>query len=122
MVLHEVVIATLLLSWRIFMYEKYFNQLKEECLIRNRSSQTAETYIANIKVFMNWTGNKPIEELSLQDARDFILFKRKSGVSASTCNFYNSSIAFFYKHVLHIRWDQEVVLRMRIDRRLPVVL
>ena len=35
------------------MYEKYFNQLKEECLIRNRSSQTAETYIANIKVFMN---------------------------------------------------------------------
>ena len=67
------------------MYKKYFNQLKEECLIRNRSSQTAETYIANIKVFMNWTGNKPIEELSLQDARDFILFKRKSGVSASTC-------------------------------------
>lgn len=104
------------------MYEKYFNQLKEECLIRNRSSQTAETYIANIKVFMNWTGNKPIEELSLQDARDFILFKRKSGVSASTCNFYNSSIAFFYKHVLRIPWDQEVVPRMRIDTRLPAVL
>ena len=104
------------------MYEKYFNQLKEECLIRNRSSQTAETYIANIKVFMNWTGNKPIEKLSLQDARDFILFKRKSGVSASTCNFYNSSIAFFYKHVLHIPWDQEVVPRMRIDTRLPAVL
>lgn len=31
------------------MYEKYFNQLKEECLIRNRSSQTAETYIAMLK-------------------------------------------------------------------------
>ena len=39
---------------RIFMYEKYFEQLKEECLIRNRSSRTSEAYIANIKVFMKW--------------------------------------------------------------------
>ena len=60
-----------------FMYEKYFEQLKEECLIRNRSSKTAETYISNITSFMKWTGNKPMEELSLQDAREFILFKRK---------------------------------------------
>ena len=59
------------------MYEKYFKQLKEECLIRNRSSRTAEAYISNIKSFMSWTGNKTMQELSLQDARDFILFKRK---------------------------------------------
>ena len=63
-----------------------------------------------------------MEELSLQDAREFILSKRKCGVSAVTCNFYNSSIAFLYKHVLHIPWDQDVVPRMRIDARLPEVL
>lgn len=40
----------------------------------------------------------------------------------TTCNFYNSSIAFLYKHVLHIPWDQDVVPRMRIDARLPEVL
>ena len=104
------------------MYEKYFERLKEECLIRNRSSRTAEAYISNIISFMKWTGNKPMEELCLQDAREFILFKRKSGVSAATCNFYNSSIAFQIKHVLHIPWDQDVVPRMRIDARLPEVL
>ena len=104
------------------MYEKYFEQLKEECLIRNRSSMTAQAYISNIKSFMKWTENKPMEALSLQDARDFILFKRKSGVSASTCNFYNSSLSFLYKHVLHIPWEQETVPRMRIDARLPEVL
>jgi len=97
------------------MYEKYFERLKEECLIRNRSSRTAEAYISNIISFMKWTGNKPMEELCLQDAREFILFKRKSGVSAATCNFYNSSIAFLFKHVLHIPWDQDVVPGMRID-------
>ena len=36
-------------------------QLKEECLIRNRSSRTAEAYISNIISFMKWTGNKPME-------------------------------------------------------------
>ena len=34
------------------MYEKYFEQLKEECLIRNRSSRTTEAYISNIASFM----------------------------------------------------------------------
>lgn len=63
-----------------------------------------------------------MEELSLQDARDFILFKRKDGVTASACNFYNSSICFLYRHVLRIPWDQELVPRMRIDARLPEVL
>lgn len=59
------------------MYEKYFEQLKEECLIRNRSARTAEAYISNIKSFMRWTDNKTMEELSLQDARNFILFIEK---------------------------------------------
>lgn len=95
--------------WRFFKYEKYFKQLEEECLIRNRSSRTAEAYISNIESFMRWADNKTMEELSLQDARDFILFKRKGSVAASTCNFYNSSICFLYKHVLRIPWDQDLV-------------
>ena len=41
------------------MFEKYFNKLGEECLIRNSSSQTADTYINNIRRFMKWTGYKP---------------------------------------------------------------
>ena len=66
------------------MYEKYFNKLREECLIRNRSSRTADTYINNIRHFMKWTGYKPMEDLSLQDARSFILEKRNSGLSPAT--------------------------------------
>ena len=104
------------------MYEKYFNKLREECLIRNRSSRTADTYINNIRHFMKWTGYKPMEDLSLQDARSFILEKRNSGLSSATCNFYNSSICFLYKHVLHIPWDQDIVPRMRLDVKLPKVL
>lgn len=55
--------------------------------IRNCSSRTAEAYILNIQSVMRGTGNKTMEELSLQDARDFILFKRKGREAASICNF-----------------------------------
>jgi len=55
-----------------------------------------------ISLFMKYLGYKPMEKLTLLDARTFILDKRRCGISASTCNFYNSSIAFLYKYVLHI--------------------
>lgn len=104
------------------MYEEYYDKIREECLIRNRSSRTADTYIHNITHFMKWTGNKPMEELTLQDARNFILEKRRSGAKAATCNFYNSSLCFLYKRVLNIPWDQEIVPRMKLDASLPDVL
>jgi len=106
----------------VFMYEEYYEKVREECLIRNRSSRTADTYVHNIRHFMEWTDNKPMEELTLQDARNFILDKRRSGAKATTCNFYNSSICFLYKHVLHIPWDQDAVPRMKLDKKLPAVL
>lgn len=104
------------------MYEKYYDKLREECLIRNRTSRTADAYICNISLFMKYLGYKPMEKLTLLDARTFILDKRRCGISASTCNFYNSSLAFLYKYVLHIPWDQDLVPRMKRDTRLPQLL
>ena len=43
-----------------------------------------------IRLFMKYLGYKPMEKLTLLDARTFILDKRRCGISASTCNFYNS--------------------------------
>jgi len=104
------------------MYEEYLEKVREECLIRNRSSRTADTYVHNIIHFMRWADNKPMEELTLQDARNFILYKRHAGIKAATCNCYNSSICFLYKHVLHIPWDQDTVPRMKLDKKLPEIL
>ena len=75
-----------------------------------------------ISLFMKYLGYKPMEKLTLLDARTFILDKRRCGISASTCNFYNSSIAFLYKYVLHIPWNQDLVPRMKRDTRLPQLL
>ena len=40
-----------------------------------------------ISLFMKYLGYKPMEKLTLLDARTFILNKRRCSISASTCNF-----------------------------------
>ena len=81
------------------MYENYYDKFKEECFLRNRSAGTTEQYWSAIKTFMKWCNYKPMEELTIQDARNYILSKRKSGSKSETCNFYNSAIAFLLTHV-----------------------
>ena len=104
------------------MYEKELEQLKTECLIRNRSVNTARTYTNNLEIFFDWIGDKPLEDLTLADARDFILEKRSAGKSTQYCNTLNATLAFFYRFVLHKRWDIDEVPRMKRDWVLPQVL
>ena len=50
------------------MYEEYLEKVREECLIRNRSSQTADAYVHNISHFMKWTGSGDVfKSLKIQN-------------------------------------------------------
>lgn len=44
------------------------------------------------------------------------------GLKATTLNFYNSAIRFFYRNVLYVLWDDFTVPRMITEHRLSVVL
>ena len=54
------------------MYEKYFERIREEGLLRNRTEGTIATYTANIKKFLDWTGDKNPDDLTLEDCRNYI--------------------------------------------------
>ena len=103
------------------MYEEFLNQLKTEANIRNLRASSIEAYTYIIKYFLAWI-TKPVTDLSCEDVRRFVLFKRSAGTSAATINQYIAGIKFFFKHVLKIAWDEELVPRMKLDHKLPVVL
>ena len=104
------------------MYEEYYEKLKNECLLRNRKEGTVETYTANIKKFLEWSGKNP-EELTLEDCRNYIFDLRiNKGMSTQHCNGINSALKFFFRHVLRKSWDQDVVPRMINDITLPRVM
>lgn len=104
------------------MYKKYFDELEKACAIRNRKEGTLITYKHYIKKFLDWTGKNP-EDVTLEDARDFIYELRVDNkMSTQYCNGINAALKFFYRHVLHKSWDQDVVPRMTNDLKLPEVM
>lgn len=104
------------------MYEEYYEKIKKECLLRNRKEGTIETYTANIKKFLEWSGKNP-EDLNLEDCRAYIFELRvDKKMSTQHCNGINSALKFFFRYILHKSWDQDVVPRMINDITLPKVM
>ena len=103
------------------MYEKYLTQLEEAGKIRNLKDRSIHCYKNYVSYFLNDTSKCP-EELTCQDVRDFLIARKDSGLKATTLNLYNSAIHFFYRNVLHILWDDTIVPRMIMERKLPTVL
>lgn len=103
------------------MYEDIFQSIRKEAEKRNLRERTIKLYCANVSYFLRCTG-KPVPELTLDDAENFLTAKRLEGRSPETHNHYRSAIKFFYKKVLKILWDDDIVSAMKRERNLPAVL
>ena len=83
------------------MYEDYLKKMKDECLLRNRAEGTYRTYENHVIKFLEWVKKNP-DEVTLEDARNYIFEVRvERKMSTQHCNCINSSLKFFYRHVLH---------------------
>ena len=91
------------------------------CGAVNLRERTIKLYCANVSYFLRYTG-KTVPELTLDDAENFLTAKRLEGRSPETHNHYRSAIKFFYKKVLKILWDDDMVPAMKRERNLPAVL
>ena len=104
------------------MYEDIIEKLNNECTIRNLSSRTSFMYVFHTKKFLEWIGNKSLDKLALLDVRNYILARKQGGACAAYCNSMSSSLSFFYRHILHIPWDLDIIPRMKVDWNLPEIL
>ncbi len=55
------------------MYEETIEKIKEECRIRNHSDLSCKQYVYHVSCFLKWIGDKPLDELTLVDARDTLI-------------------------------------------------
>ena len=103
------------------MYKEIFDKIREECRIRNHSENSIKQYVYHASCFLKWVDDKPLEELTLNDAREYILYKRNTTCSPATCNGINSALSFFYRIILKKVWIYDEVPRMIADWSLPAV-
>ena len=103
------------------MYESYINKIEDVGKLRNLKPGTIRTYQNNVKDFLKFINKHP-DELTCEDARDFLLFLKNKGDKSSTLNNKNGALVFFYKRVLGKLWDDNLVPRAINDYAIPRVL
>lgn len=103
------------------MHENIYELIRIPAQKRNLRESTISLYSNNVSYFLRYTG-KSLSSLSLEDAEFFLSHKRSQGRSPETYNHYRSAIRFFYKKVLHINWDDDLLPAMKRERHLPAVL
>ena len=103
------------------MYEEIYKKIEEECTFRNFSAGSIKQYIYHASCFLKWIGDKPLDELTLNDAREYIQHKRNTSCSPATCNGINTALSFFYRIILKKVWVYDDVPRMKADWTLPAV-
>ena len=103
------------------MYEDVFKKIKEECSFRNLTDLSTKQYIYHVSCFLKWIGDKALDDISIYDAKNYILSKRTTTCSTATCNGIMSALSFFFRIILKKAWDYEVIPRMKVDWHLPSV-
>ena len=115
------VVLLLLFHGSYFMYQSYINKIEDVGKLRNLKPKTITLYQKNVSRFLNYIKKNP-EELTCEDARNYLLHLQGKGNKASTLNNNNGSLVFFYKRVLGKLWDDNLVPRAINDYAVPEVL
>lgn len=103
------------------MYESYIDKIEVVGRLRNLKPGTIRTYQKNVSDFLKFMEKNP-EELTCENARDYLVYLQSRGNKASTLNNKNGSLVFFYKRVLGKLWDDNLVPRAINDYAVPRVL
>lgn len=103
------------------MYQIYLNSLTNEMLLRGYAPTSIATYSSYLKRFLVYS-NKPVEELCVDDVRDYLLHIVGLNLSTSYVNTAYSSIRLFFLHVLKRPFSLDYIPRVKNAKKLPVIL
>jgi site-specific recombinase XerD len=96
---------------------------KEEMKLRGLTKGTEREYLKTIRIFMEYYGNEPINEMGEEEIRKFLLYLiEEKQDAASTVNTYNSALRFVFGAVLGKTLNYQKIPRRRIHRELPQIM
>lgn len=104
--------------------KKYEQKVNLYFELRDTPESTQESYWRRMNYFLTFMkeNNKSIDDMTLVDIQQFILFlKRDRALSAGTINNYISAVKFFYTFILKKEWDPIEIPRMKRIQKFPVI-
>lgn len=103
--------------------EEIIEKLKEDMEMRGFSKWTKESYLSKTRDIIKYF-QKPLEEVTMQEQRDFLLKHLKEGrkLSERSVNYYNSVIRFIYEVTLDKIINKKQLPMYRNRRKIKDVL
>lgn len=100
--------------------QKQLNQLKKELKIRDYSSKTVKSYLYGLQKYFSFKKSH-LEDLDIENIKDFLLNAKKNNISGQTRNLYLSAIKFYYHNV--VKTNRNINIQSaKTTKSLPVVL
>lgn len=97
-------------------------KISEECKLRALSPQTEEEYQRSFRMFLQFYGNQPAEEMAETEIRKYLLHLAEEGKSPGTINVHNSSLRFVFGAVLEKALNYKRLPRQRSCRKIPDIM
>jgi integrase/recombinase XerD len=89
--------------------------------MRNFSERTIKDYLLHVKLYVRMYGKSPAE-MGEKEIQKYLQSLVERKMSWSTVRLTYSALKFLYKDTLKQEWKVEKLLRVKTEKRLPVVL
>ena len=102
------------------------NQLKaydEYLIMKNFSVATRKMYLRTLKYYLRFHNSRfSGQELSEESAKQYILYRKKSGRSWPTINCDYSALRKYFRLVIHKQWRLKKIPRPRKEESIPRII
>ena len=98
------------------------NRLAEDIRLRGLSQNTLESYTTHARIFLEFSSDRPIEQLNAEDIRRFLLhLVHEKKLSPGTVNVYSAAIRFLFAVTLNRTLNYLQIPRQKKHKTLPEV-
>lgn len=101
-----------------FNKEELLNKLKNRCILRGFSNQTIESYVYNVKRFLEFLEKSRLN-LSNEGIKSYLLIQN---VGINTSRLQHASISFFFREVLNKPFTLDEVPIKKKQKQLPKLI
>lgn len=102
--------------------EEVFIRAYDEVRLRGLSPKTVESYLGRLRLFLKYYNNRPVEEMSEIEIREYLLHLLDSGHSPGSVNVSNSALRFIFGAVMGRNLNYQLIHRRREYREFPTLM
>ena len=101
--------------------EEILKKMKEDMEMRNFSKYSFYTYYHKTEEMMKYFG-KPMEEVTMEELRKYLMMLKERGLANKTVNYYNSILRFMYEVTLDKLINKKQLPMLKNTRKVCKVL